>query len=161
MKAWHVWTIAPQRHKKVKDFLDSASGVENYLYPTVEQEYETKAGRKTKGIPIYNNYIFIEYKDDNRVHTGISNCPWIKDYIGICSKEEMKVVKRMSKQKYEDIMPISEIRIGNDYKLKGTVFKDMSCTVRDIDGDKITVSIEIFQGEHILKCSKEDIDLEG
>ena len=161
MKAWHVWTISPQRYKKVKDFLDSASGIVNYLYPTVEQEYETKAGRKTKGIPIYNNYIFIEYKDDNRIHTCISNCPWIKDYIGVCSKEEMKAVKKMSKQKYEDIMPMNEIKAGTSYKLKGTVFKDMTCTVVDIDGDRLTVSIEIFGSDRLVKCTKEDIDLEG
>ena len=73
----------------------------------------------------------------------------------------MKAVKKMSKQKYEDIMPMNEIKAGTSYKLKGTVFKDMTCTVVDIDGDRLTVSIEIFGSDRLVKCTKEDIDLEG
>jgi transcription antitermination factor NusG len=161
MEAWHVWTILPQRYKKVEDFLQTAPGVINYLYPTVEQEYETKAGKKTKGIPLYNNYIFIKYKGNNNLHTRLSNCPWIKDYIGLCSKEEMAQVKKMASQKYEDIMPTSEIKEGRDYKLKGTVFKDMMCTVVSIDGDRLVVSIELFGSDRLIKCSKDDINLEG
>ncbi len=161
MKEWHVWTIASQRHRKVEDFLETAPGVVNYLYPTVEREYKTKLGKRTKGVPLYSNYIFIEYDNTNGTQLYLDKCKWIKDYIGICSRKEMKQVKKMAGQKYEDIMPMSEITVGSSYKMKGTVFKGMACTVTDINGDKITVSIGIFQGEHSVKCSKDDIDLEG
>jgi len=158
--SWHVWTITPQRYKKVDDFLSSSVGVANYLYPTVEQEYETKSGKRTKDIPIYNNYIFIEYEDNSKIQTRISNCPWIKEYIGICSREEMDNVKQMASRKYEDVMPCSDIKIGGHYKLKGTVFRDMTCTIVDIEGDKVTVSIEIFGSDRLIKCSRDDIKAE-
>ena len=161
MKAWHVWTITPQRHRKVEGFLSSIPDVVNYLYPMVEQEYETKSGKRTKGVPIYNNYIFIEYNGNNSIHTRISNCPWIKDYVGMCSKEEINQVKRVASQKYEDLMPAKEIMKGHAYKLRGTVFKDMVCTVVDIDGDKLVVSIELFGSDRLIKCVKDDINLEG
>ena len=161
MKTWHVWTITPQRYKRVEDFLESAPGVINYLYPTVEREYDTKHGKKTKGIPLYNNYIFIEYDGRSCTQIRISNCPWIKDYIGVCSNQEMKQVKKMARQRYEDVMPTGDIVKGHRYKLKGTVFRDMSCNVVDIDGDKLTVAIELFGSDRLIKCTKDDIDLEG
>lgn len=161
MKTWHVWTISPQRHKKVEDFLLSVPGVLNHMYPTVEKEYETKKGKRTKGVPVYNNYIFIEYEYDNKLQTRLSNCPWIKDYIGVCSPKEMAQVKKIASQKYEDIMPTNELRAGHSYKLRGTVFRDMTCTVVDVEGDKVTVSIEIFGSDRLIKCTKDDIDLEG
>ena len=161
MTNWHVWTISPQRHKRVEEFLETAPGVVNYLYPMVEREYKTKAGKRTKGVPLYNNYIFIEYDNTNGTKSYVDRCEWIKDYIGICSKEEIKQVKSMSSQKYEDIMPMSEIKIGSSYKLTGTVFKGMTCTVANVDGEKLTVSIEIFGSDRLIKCAKDDINLEG
>jgi len=161
MKTWHIWTISPQRYKKVEDFLESAPGVINHLYPTVEREYETKVGKRTKGVPLYNNYIFIEYDNNNGVQAHIDKCEWIKDYIGICSPDEMKQVKKIASQKYEDIMPTSELRIGRSYKLKGTVYSAWTCTVVDIDGDKVTVAVEVFGSDRLVKCSRDDINLEG
>jgi transcription antitermination factor NusG len=161
MNDWHVWTISSQKYKKVENFLKTAPGVINYLYPMVEREYETKAGKRTKGVPPYNNYIFIEYDNDNGTQAYVDRCEWIKDYIGICSRSEMKQVKRVANQNYEDIMPMSEIKVGSRYKLKGTPFKGWDCKVVAVDGDKLTVSVEIFRGEHVVKCSREDINLEG
>ena len=59
--AWHVWTIVQQRYRKVEEFLESVSGIEEVLYPTVVKEYNTKSGKKTRDVPLYSNYIFVRY----------------------------------------------------------------------------------------------------
>lgn len=161
MNAWHVWTINQQRYRRVKEFLEGLSEINDYFYPTVMKEYKTKSGKKNKDVPLFSNYIFINYKFNNNLHTRISDNPWIKDYLGMCTKQEMEDVLALSKKKYEDLVPISEVRKGHAYKLIGTPFKDMTCTVVDIEGDKLVVAVELFGSDRLIKCSINDIDLEG
>lgn len=160
MAEWHVWTINQQRHKRVKEFLDSLTEIGEYFYPTVIKEYQTKAGKKTKDVALFSNYIFIKYEYDNHLQEKISNNNWIKDYVGKCSKKEMKDVLALSKKKYEDLVPTGEVQKGRSYKLTGTPFVGMTCTVVDIDGDKLVVSVELFGSGRLIKCSTNDIDLE-
>lgn len=159
MDTWHVWTINQQRHKRVKEFLESLPEVNEYFYPTAIKEYQTKSGKKTKDVPLFSNYIFIRYERNNQVHTKLSSNTWIKDYVGKCSKEEMKDVLALSKKKYEDLIPTSGVQKGHSYKLIGTPFVDMTCTIVDIDGDKLVVSVELFGSGRLVKCSINDIDL--
>ncbi len=157
---WHVWTINQQRYKRVKEFLDSLAEINEYFYPTVIKEYQTKSGKKTKDIALFSNYIFIRYEHSNQIHAQISSNAWIKDYVGKCSKKEMKDVLALSKKKYEDLVPTSEVQTGRRYKLIGTPFADMTCTVVEIDGDKLVVSVELFGSGRLIKCSINDINLE-
>jgi len=157
MNKWHIWTIAPQRHKKVKEFLSGLNGIEEYLYPTVEQK--TKSGKKIKTVPLYNNYIFIKYETVPEIETQLSNFPWLKDYLGKCGKDEIAKVKELTDQKYEDVIRSDSITVGETYKLMDTPFKGMLCRVIDRDGEKLTVSVEIFGSDRLIKCSIYDIEL--
>jgi len=161
MDAWHVWTINQQRYKRVEEFLENLVGIVEYFYPTVIREYSTKSGKKIRNVPLFSNYVFIKYEYNDLLHARISDCQWIKDYVGKCSQKEMEDVLMLSKKKYEDLVPISEIRKGHSYKLIGTPFKDMTCTVVDIDGDKLVVSVELFGSGRLIKCLITDINLEG
>jgi len=160
-KKWHVWTIVQQRNKKVEEFLTGLLDIDKYLYPTVVREYDTVHGKKSKNIPLYNNYIFIKYNHTEEISAKISKCQWIKDYVGICSSEEIKEIEKLSKKRYEDIIPSSTIKVGSVYKLMDTPFKGMTCTVVEILGDKLVVSVELFGSARLIKCSIDDIYLEG
>ncbi len=161
MTTWHVWTIPQQRSKKIKEFLDKLYGIDTYLYPTVVKEYSTKTGWKTVDVPLYSNYVFIKYKHTNSIHSKIENCRWIKDYIGTCSREEIDHIKELTTQKYEDIMPTDNIVVGKSYKLVNTIFKDMICTVVEINGEKLVVSVKLFGSDRLVKCLVSDINAEG
>ena len=158
---WHVWTIIGPRWEKVCEFLSEFSSVEDFIYPTVKREYATKSGRKSRDVPLYSNYVFIKYNNTNEMYTKLQEFPWIRDYVGLCSPEEIKKVHRLSKMKYEDVMPTSEPRVNMVVKLTGTPFKGMTCVIKEIDGDKLTVSVMIFGAERLIKCGIDDIDLEG
>ena len=159
MAEWHVWTINQQRHKRVKEFLGSLTEINEYFYPTVIKEYNTKSGKKTRDVALFGNYIFIKYEHNTQLSAKISSNTWIKDYVGTCSQKEMEDVLVLSKKKYEDLVPNSEVQTGHSYKLIGTPFVDMTCTVVDIDGDKLVVSVELFGSGRLIKCSINDIDL--
>jgi len=161
MKAWHVWTIIQQQYKRVKEFLESFPEVDKVLYPTVIREYDTKSGRKQKSVPLYNNYIFVKCDYNNGLHAKLCNCPWIREYVGVCSQKEIEEIEVLSSRKYEDLVPINEVKEGHSYRLKGTPFKGMICTVVEIDGDRLVASVELFGSDRLIKCMVDDIDLEG
>ena len=161
MGTWHVWTINQQRYRRVKEFLENLKEIEEFFYPTVIKEYSTKSGKKTKDVPLFSNYIFIKYEDSNLLQSRIEDNPWIKDCLGKCSQREMEEVLVLSKKKYEDLVPTSEVQKGHIYKLIGTPFRDMTCTVVEIDGDKLVVAVELFGSDRLIKCSVNDIALEG
>jgi transcription antitermination factor NusG len=162
MADWHVWSIAQQRYRRVQEFLENLPDIEDYFYPTVIKEYQTKSGRKTKDVPLFSNYIFIKYIPDIKTQLKISDNPWIKEYVGKCSQKEMDEVLVLSKKKYEDLVERpSEIQKGSSYKLTGTPFKDMFCRVVEIKGNKLVVAVQIFGSDRLIKCTVDDIDMEG
>lgn len=161
MSNWFVWTINQQRYKKVVEFLESFNAVEEFLYPTVEKEYETKSGKRFKDVPLYNNYVFIKHKDSNLLKEAISSCMWINDCLGPCSPNEIDKIKELAGKKYDDLMPQNDVVVGESYKLKGTAFTGMTCNVVEKEGDKLTVSVELFGSERFIKCNIDDINLEG
>jgi len=162
MNKWHVWTIISQRNKKVIEFLSELSNIDSYLYPTIEKTYDTKSGKRVKNIPLYNNYIFIKYEHNNYMLNEIGKCQWIKEYVGVCSDKEIVNIERLSEEKYEDIIVHKrKVEKGVSYKLKETPFKDMMCTVVEVNNDKLVVAVELFGSDRLIKCSIDDIYLEG
>lgn len=161
MKNWHVWTVDQNRFKRIKEFIESVDEIDDYLYPMASKEYDVKGKRKTKEVPLYSNYIFLLYSHTPELLNKISECPWIKNYLGKCSSEEVKAVKNLSKKKYAELLPTEEICVGHSYKLQGTPFKGFVCTVVEIIGNKAIVSVELFGSDKLIKCLIDDIDLEG
>jgi transcription antitermination factor NusG len=161
MNTWHVWSIAQQRYKKVKEYLDSLSDIEEYLYPTITKEVSTKKNKKISYVPLYSNYIFVKYDHGPKTMVELIKCPWLKTYVGPCSSQEIEDVRKLSEKTYEDLVPTTDIKIGNNYRLLGTAFKGLICTVREIYEDKLVVSVELFGSDRIVKCGLDDIILEG
>jgi transcription antitermination factor NusG len=161
MNTWHVWSISQQRYKKVKEYLDGLPEVEEYLYPTVTKEVTTKNSRKISYVPLYSNYIFVKYNHDNRTMGLLSKCSWLKTYVGPCSFQEIDRVKNLSEKTYEDLIHDVNVEVGHSYKLLGTIFKGLFCTVQEIHNDKLVVSVELFGSDRLVKCGLDDIILEG
>jgi transcription antitermination factor NusG len=155
---WHVWTIAVNKYSEIEKFLDGVIGVKELLYPTIKEEYNTKAGVKKKNVPLYSNYLFIKYKDSNELKASLENCVWMYNYLGECSQEEIKKVRKLDGKK---LSPISKLRVGMRVKLVGTPFKSLIATIIGIDGNKLVVSVDIFGAERVIKCLISDVDMEG
>lgn len=161
MKTWHVWTIDQNRYKRVREFVNGLSEIESCLYPLISKDYQVKGITKTKEVPLYSNYIFLLYDSSPELLNKMATCQWIKTYVGICPVEEIEGVKELCKKKYEDIIPTNEAKIGHSYKLSGTPFQGLTCTIVNIDGPKLTVAVELFGLEKYIRCSINDIALEG
>jgi len=157
--SWYIWTISANRYRKIREFIDKMPEIKDVLYPLAEKEYSTKSGVKVKEVPLYVNYLFMKYNHDGAIAAKLETCPWIHSYLGSCSFEEIKEVRKLDKSKYEDIMPTNKLELGMQVKLIGTIFKGMTATFIGINGNKLAVSIKIFGGERTVKCSIDDIEM--
>ena len=156
---WHVWTVIPNRYKKIKEFLSNLPEVEDFIYPTAEKEYNTKLGKKIRDVALYVNYIFLQYDRNVYTDTAVEICPWICNYIGKCSQEEINRVKISDKQRYEDLISDGDLYVGKQVKMIRTPFKDMISRIVEIDGEKLIVSITLFGDERFVKCSVNDVNI--
>ena len=157
---WHIWAISTNRYKRVIEFLDEVDFIEDFLYPVAEKEYNTKAGRKKRNVPIYSNYIFIRYdhsKPENVI--VLQDHPWIVQYVGRCTEKEIEYVKDLDNSSYTDVMPTEEIPTGTRVKMVRTPFAGWDAVVVEHNNDKLLVSISIFGGERIIQCKVEDINI--
>jgi transcription antitermination factor NusG len=161
MANWHVWTVVANRQKRIKEFLSELDDVEEFLYPMAEKEYNTKKGKKTKDIPIYVNYIFIKYNHNIDTSISINACPWISEYIGKCSDEEIEKIKKQDKSKYDELISVDQLEPGTVVKLVGTPFIGWEATVVDINDKTLSVSISILGADRIIKCNIDDVNVQS
>ena len=156
---WHVWTVIPNRYKKIKEFLSNLPEVEDFIYPTAEKEYNTKLGKKIRDVALYANYVFLQYDRNVYTDTAVEVCPWICNYIGKCSQEEINRVKILDKQRYEDLISDGDLYVGKQVKMIETPFKGMISRIVEINGEKLVVSIILFGDERFVKCSVNDVNI--
>jgi len=154
---WHVWTLNRNRYKKAIYFLEAFDGIENVFYPLVNKRH----GSTKKEVPLYANYIFIKYKDDDRITNRLLASPYFYNYVGKCTDFEIDRVKDLATKEYDEIVVNNNIAVGEHYKLKRTPFKGMLCRVVSVEGSKIVVAVELFGSDRFLKCTIDDILFEG
>jgi len=161
MTDWHVWTVVANRQKRINKFLSELNGIEEFLYPMAEKEYNTKRGKKVKNVPIYANYIFIKYNHDSDMLVSINNCPWISSYVGKCSAEEIAQIKQQDRSKYDELFSTDQLEPGTTVKLVGTPFVGWEATVVDINDKTLSVSITILGADRVIKCSVDDVNVQS
>jgi len=164
MSSWHVWAVTANRHRRIMEFLSELKStepkvIEDFIYPMAEKEYKTKKGTRIKEIPIYSNYIFIKYNNNIVTDDSIEKCNWISSYVGKCSDDEILRVQEQNRCDYADMTPTTHLCKGDVVKLIQTPFIGWVATIVDIDGDKLSVSIEILGSERIIKCNVSDVHI--
>ena len=159
MNDWHIWTIATNRYKKILNYLQEADFVEDFLYPVAEKEYNTKKGKRKKDVPIYANYMFIKYNHNVETLMALDEFPWLLQRVGCCTLEEIERIRGMDKSSYDEIIPEEELDPGTKVKMVQTPFAGWDAEIVEQSGEKLLVSIKIFGGERIIKCTVEDINV--
>lgn len=155
---WHVWSVVTNRQKRIIKFLSELTCIDNFLYPMAEKKYNTKNGEKVKGVPIYANYVFIQYDHNPFTSSIIESCPWISTYVGPCSASEIRSVQEQNKKNYDDLVPVEQLVVGSVVKLVKTPFAGWDATIVGIDGDKLSVSITILGADRVIKCDVGDVN---
>ena len=163
MNKWHVWSVMGNRHNRIHEFLSNLQlidVIEDFLYPVMRKEYSTKSGKRIKDLPIYANYIFINYDHCDITEEMIGSCPWISEYVGKCSDEEILRVKEQNNKSFAELVDVSTIKKGDVVKLISTPFAGWEADVVDVLDNKLMVSITILGSERVIKCSIDDVAIQ-
>lgn len=151
---WHIWVMSNNKHKEAVEYLMAVDGIEEIFYPMADKEFRSKKAKIVKKVPLYANYVFMNYVDDEDVITAIRNCKWITSYVGRCTKEEIDKIRTIRK-----IDPALGIKVGNSVQLTNGAFVGLPAYVVNINGDEITVGLTLFGAERLIKCRVNDVEV--
>lgn len=154
---WHVWKVVGNRQKRIMKFLSELDCIDDFLYPVAEKVYNTKNGSYIKSVPIYENYVFIQYNHTPIISSKIESCPWISFCIGLCSEDEIRNIQEQNKKNYDDLVSVERPVVGSKVKLVRTPFAGWDANIVSIDGDKLSASITILGSDRIIRCSIDDV----
>jgi transcription antitermination factor NusG len=152
MSKWYAWTIVQNKYNKVIEFLQGLKCVDDFIYPIVAKKQVFYKKQRNKTAPLYNNYIFIKYKDTDTNKALLKECVWLKQFIGYCPQEEIgEILKNVeNSESYCN----KDLEIGMEVTLRSG---HLTATIVDIKGDKFVVNVNIFGGVQTIECVIDDI----
>lgn len=158
---WYVWTVRPSKIDIVLDFIEEhIPQINEHLYPTVLSKRETKKGKiKEKKKPLYEGYLFLQYRADPKVWHTLNNHPFVSNYVGRCTRQELYSVYNLQNTQEEKISPSTNIKEGNVVRVKSGSFNGAKGEVLLVRPNYIQVSLKAF-GRNSVKSVFDPEDLE-
>ncbi len=145
-KQWHVWTVNPNKFQVVSMFIEKeVTEVKEVLYPTVTSERKTSKGKiKTKKVPLYQGYLFLQYSEDPIVWHKLNSHPFITNYVGRCTQQDLFSVYNLKNVEHLNKEENKVCEVGDFVKIQAGPMKGFSGKVTLVRSDYIKISIEVF-----------------
>lgn len=154
---WHVWVVNNNKFDNVKYYLDTeVPEVKDIFFPTVLKEKRVGNRYYKRRFPLYSGYLFLRYEDtDNRVYQKIRVNDFIHTYVGPIKDDEVAVMKEKESwnviNKDVSLNDAVEVMVGPMKGFKGTVIA--------INGNKLTIKVELFGRETDASFSADDVEI--
>ena len=157
MLKWHIWAIKQRRFESIEFFLNTKiPEVEEIFFPTVLKEYKIGKCLHKRRIPLYSGYLFLYYSDDeNKVYYKIRSNPFVTNYIGVCSSAQVNIMR--TKEKWNTIS--KKVEVGDRVEVISGPFKKCSGNVNSINGNKVTIKVDMFDRSIDCTLSSEDLEI--
>lgn len=157
MAKWHIWAIHQHKFDKIKKFMDEdVKEVEDIFFPTVLKERKIGSRIYKKRTPLYHGYLFLKYDDEgNFVYQKIRSNPFITTYVGLCSEEEVLVMKK--KEEWNSLN--KDVTVGDKVEIMCGPLVGMIGTVNAINGNNITIKTKLFGRDTTHVLSADDVEI--
>ena len=159
---WHVWSVNIKQHRRIVSYLKDVPHIQDVLIPIMEKETLcTKTDeKKIKEVPLYGNYIFLKYDNDDEVVNRLTINPFFYRYVGVCTDDEAKELEDFKHRNYREFLKEEDLEPGMHVKIIKEPFKGLMGKVKDVSGNKVSVELKIF-GTHVeVKLKLEDLRTE-
>ena len=150
--------------------MDVTDNIDQIIFPYYEKEVRNPSGTKRKKImKIYNNYLFIYAKMDEKVYEVIKHADKVTGFVQsgknlieglpkpIMLHEVKNALKKMEEFK-EGVISLSKFKEGDQVKILEGIFKDHIGTVDKIDGDLVTVSVFVLGKSTDMNIAQKNIE---
>jgi len=156
---WHIWVIRKSRYDDAVRLLDSLPQVREYLYPTAIEEYKTKGGkRKTKSVPLYSGYIYINYHSHPQVFQLLTASPFFTTYTGSCSAKDVEPVREVKRLEEWQVSSNKQFSVDDLVVVNAGPFKGFTGRVVRVTSSKVHVMLEILGRRADTALDKADAD---
>lgn len=157
---WHIWVIRKSRYNDAIRLLDSLPQVREYLYPTAIEEYKTKAGKKkTKAVPLYSGYIYINYHSHPAVFQILRASPFFTTYTGSCSQADVESVREVKRMEEWQVSSNKQFSVDDSVVVKAGPFKGFTGKVVRVTSTKLHIMLEILGRRADTAVDKVDVDI--
>lgn len=141
-KRWYSWVIRRNRFDAVVAFIkDQVPEIDQFFYPLIKKEYQTKRGTRIKDRPLYEGYLFLRYDNPAVVYHKLRAYPFITTFAGPVSSEEIERMQA-SQGKLLSELRTSKYRPGERVVLLSGPFKGFDAQILRADGETLRVVIE-------------------
>lgn len=160
-KRWYSWVIKRNRFDNVVSFIkENVPEVDQFFYPLIKKEYQTKKGTKVVDRPLYEGYLFLRYDNADVVFHKLRAYPFITTFAGTVSEDE---IQRMEESQGKLIAEIRTSRYlpGDVVVLLSGPFKGFDAIVTSTDGNHLQVRVDatiLGQKEIRLPVREDEID---
>jgi len=157
---WHIWVIRKSKFVDAVRLLDSIPEVRDYLYPTAIEEYKTKGGKnRTKVVPLYSGYIYINYCSHPEVFQLLKASPFFTTYTGVCSEIEAARVREVKRLEEWKVSSNKSFSVDDFVVINAGPFKGFSGRVVRVSSTELHVMLEIFGRRADTSVNKTDADI--
>ena len=158
MSSWYIWAIKINKFDEVERYISTIPEIDEYLYPTTTKEYKLKAGVRKKRVPLYSGYLFLKYRNTPEVFYKLNTFPFITTYVGVCSGEDLSIVKEVRELEYINLFN-KEIHVDDVVKVNSGPFLGLSGNVVSTTSANVCVALTVFGRSVNVTFNKDDIDI--
>jgi transcription antitermination factor NusG len=156
---WNIWVVRNGKFDLVKHYLDTeVPEVKEVFFPTVLKEKKVGTRLYKKRFPLYSGYVFLRYADEgNIVHQKIKANDFIHNYVGTIKDSEVDVMREKESWNVID----KSVNLDDKVEVMAGPMKGFKGTVIAINGNKLTIKVELFGRETDASFSADDIEIIG
>lgn len=160
-KKWFSWVIKRNRLEVVLSYIkEHVPEVDQYFYPLIKKEYQTKKGVRIKDRPLYEGYLFLRYDCPDVVFHKLRNSPFITTFAGTVSEDEIARMQAAQGRLLSELKT-SKYQSGDQVVLLSGPFKGFDATISHYDGTNLQVCVNatiLGQREIRLPVKEEEVD---
>ena len=154
---WNIWVIRQAKFDAIKYFIDNnVPEVKSVFFPTVNKEFKRGAKIVKKRVALYSGYLFLKYDDpDYKVYQKLRSNPFITTYVGQCST--LPVDDMVKKEEWNTLN--KKVAVGDTVEVITGPFKDFKGDVFSINGNKVTLKVDLFGREVEASFVSDDLEI--
>lgn len=141
-KRWYSWVIKRNRYENVIGYIrEHVPEVDQYFYPMIKKEYQTKRGTRVKDRPLYEGYLFLHYNNADEVYHKLSAYHFITTFAGTVEDHEIADMESVQGKLITEIKS-SRFKQGDTVTLLSGPFKNFDAVVQGVEMDQVKVRID-------------------
>jgi transcriptional antiterminator NusG len=172
---WYTLNVFSNQELKIKDaiverikLLNAEDLVEDLFVPTEQVKKHYSSGKTTTRTKCtFSGYIFIKMKMTEKAFNVVRGTPKVTGFVGgvkpVVIPEKEVLAMRTNMQAYISKPKVvkTALKVGDGVKIISGAFQNFAAQIKEIESDKLKVSVNIFGRETLLDIGFNEVEQEN